>query len=179
MLDVLKIQPAKVVLMASERVENGQEVANQSADEIAHTASRMVTRILNNGHELTADDLLIDVSLCPLATDTEGRIGRSIEAIRLIGSDPDLSGVHVLVGLSNLGIMLPKLALDGGPLPVRVESSFLSLTVPHGLDTVLATAGRNYQILSDDDFVFRGFKEAIGAGGFESLLRVQELYQRN
>jgi 5-methyltetrahydrofolate--homocysteine methyltransferase len=179
MLDVLKIQPAKVVFMASERVENGQEIANQDAKEIAHTAARMVTRVLSNGHGLVADDLLIDVSLCPLASDTEGRIGRAIEAIRLISLEPALRGVHTLVGLSNLGIMLPKQAIDGEPLPVRVESSFLTLTVPNGLDTILGTPGRNYQLLSDDDLVFRGFKEAIAIGGFESLLRVQELYQRN
>jgi 5-methyltetrahydrofolate--homocysteine methyltransferase len=179
MLDVLKIQPAKLVLMASERKEDGAAVPNHDAREIALTARRMVHRLVGDGHHLAADDLFLDVSLCPIATDTEGQTRRAIEAIRLIGRDPELRGVHMLVGLSNLGIMLPKHALDGSRLSVKVESSFLTLTMPHGLDTILGTPGREYQMLPEDDFVFRGFKEAIACEGFDTLTRVQELYQRN
>jgi 5-methyltetrahydrofolate--homocysteine methyltransferase len=84
-----------------------------------------------------------------------------------------------MVGLSNLGIMLPKLALDGGPLPTRVESAFLTLAMPHGLDTILGTPGRNYQLLPEDDFVFRGFREILNAEGFDALEKVQQLYQNN
>ena len=42
----------------------------------------------------------------------------------------------------------------------------------------LGTPGRDYQILPEDDFVFRGFKEAINADGFESLLCLRQLYQK-
>jgi len=73
--------------------------------------------------------------------------------------------------------MLPKVACDGGPLGVRVESSFLTMTTPHGLDTILGTPGRNYQLLPEQDFVFTGFREAIVMDGYDSLLRVQELYR--
>ncbi len=177
MLEVLKIQPARVVLMASERMEHGQGVANMTGREIADTARRMVDRALRDVTGLTKDDLLIDVSLGPIATDTEGVVRRAVEAIRLINSDPEMRGVHRMVGLSNLGIMLPKQALDGGPLGTRVESAFLTLTMPHGLDTALATAGRNYQMLPADDFVLRGFREILNAEGFDALEKVQQLYQ--
>ncbi len=176
---LLKIQPFRLVLMASERLENGQGLPNRTAEEIAQTAQRLADRVLNDGAGLTLDDLLIDVSLCPIASDTEGHTRRAIEAIRLIGSDPNLRGAHLLVGLSNLGIMLPKFAMDGSRLSVKLESAFLTLTMPHGLDTILGTPGRDYQILPENDFVFQGFKEAISLDGFDTILRLQQLYRKD
>lgn len=179
MLDLIRIQPFRLVLMASERVENGKELPNTNAEEVAQTARRLARRIVGNGSGLTLDDLIVDVSLCPIATDSEGQTRRAIEAIKLIGRDPELQGVHLIVGLSNLGIMLPKLALDGSRLSTKLESAFLTLTRPHGLDTILGTPGRDYQMLPPDDFVLRGFEEAIALDGFETLLRLQELYRRD
>lgn len=178
MLDVVRIQPTRVVLMASERVEGGVEVPNRTAEEILLTARRVVRRALNSGHGLTPDDLYVDVSLCPIASDTEGLIRRAADAIGLIGADPELRGTHIIVGLSNLGIMLPKLALDGGKLGVRIESAFLTLTVPRGLDTILGTPGREYEPLPENDFVFRGFREALEMEGYDALIRVQQLYRK-
>lgn len=177
MLDLIKIQPFRLVLMASERVENGQELPNTNAEEIAQTARRLVQRIIGGGG-FAPDNLIIDVSLCPVATDSEGQTRRAVEAIKLIGSDPELKDVHLIVGLSNLGIMLPKLALDGSRLSTKLESAFLTLTIPHGLDMILGTPGRDYQMLPPDDFVLRGFQEAIALDGFETLLRFQQLYKK-
>ena len=87
--------------------------------------------------------------------------------------------MHVVVGLSNLGVMLPKFALDGSRLSIKIESAFLTLAMPKGLDTILGTPGRDYQILPPDDFVLRGFQEAIARDGFETLDRVRELYEGN
>lgn len=179
MLGLLKIQPFRLVLMASERLENGQALPNRTAEEVAQTARRLALRIVHNGGGLAFDDLLIDVSLCPIASDTEGHTRRAIEAIRLIGGDPELRGAHLMVGLSNLGIMLPKVALDGSRLSTKLESAFLTLTIPCGLDTILATPGRDYQILPADDFVLRGFKEAIALDSFDTLMRLQQLYRKD
>lgn len=178
MLDLIKIRPIRLVLMASERVENGKELPNNTAEEVAQTARRLVKRIVNSGTGLTIDDLIVDVSLCPVATDSENQTRRAIEAIKLIGRDPELKGVHMIVGLSNLGIMLPKVALDGSRLSTKLESAFLTLTLPHGLDTILGTPGRDYQMLPPDDFVLRGLEEAIQLDGFETLLRIQQLYKK-
>lgn len=178
MLDLLKIRPFRLVVMASERLENGYAMPNVTPAEIAQTAKRMAERIISTGPGMTLDDILIDVSLHPLATDTEGKTRRAIEAIQMIGSDPDLKGIHMIVGLSNLGIMLPKFAIDGSRLSVKLESAFLTLTMPYGLDTVLATPGRDYQILPEDDFILQGFKEAISLDGYDTLLRLRQLYQK-
>lgn len=179
MLDVLKIQPAKVVLMASERLEGSEEISNQYASQIADTARRMALRVVNEDYNLTMDDLIVDVSLCPIATDTEGQTRRAIESIRLINNDPDLRGIHTLVGLSNLAVMLPKDALDGQRLGVRIESAFLTMAMPYGLDVILGTPGRDYRILPDNDFVMQGVKQAIDLEGFETLERIQQLYRRD
>ncbi|MCX6876751.1 MAG: dihydropteroate synthase [Verrucomicrobia bacterium] len=177
MIELRKLCPFRLVVMASERLENGKELSNRTAEEIALTAHRSVERILNDGGGFAPDDLIVDVSLFPMASDTEGLTKRTLEAIRLIGSDPDLRGVHLLVGLSNLGIMLPRQARDGSRLSTKLESAFLTLSMPHGLDTILGTPGRDYQLLPDDDFVLSGFKEAIGLDGFDTLLKLRELYQ--
>ncbi len=179
MREVLKIQPAKVVLMASERLENGQKIANETSLEIVRTARRMMDRLLSNGLGLAPDDLFVDVSLHPIATDTDGLIRKAVDAIRLLGGATELRGVHLLVGLSNLGIMLPKVALDGSRLSVQIESAFLTLAMPYGLDTILGTPGRAYRILPADDFVFQGFCEAIQLEGIDALERLRRLYRRD
>lgn len=179
MLDLIESQPCKVVLMASERVENGEKIANTTAEEVHTTAKRLTEQVMQRSGDMENDDIFVDVSLGPLSADTEGITRQAIDSIRLIGADPDLEGIHTIVGLSNLSVMLPKLALDGSLLKVQLESSFLTMAMPLGLDTILGTAGRNYQILDEDNFVYTGFKEALELGGFESILRVQELYKTN
>lgn len=178
MVDVLRIRPARVILMASERVDDGAPIKNDTASEIAMTARRMARRLLDGGYGLAPDDLIVDVSVCPIASDTQGELKRAIDAIRLIGGDADMEGVHMVVGLSNVGIMLPKTALDGSRLSVKIESAFLTETVPYGLDMILGTAGRNYRMLDKNDFVYKGFLDAINADGFESLMRLRELYRK-
>ncbi len=83
----------------------------------------------------------------------------------------------MIVGLSNLSIMLPSKAADGSPLKVQLDSAFLTRTMPYGLDTILGTPGRDYRILPEDNFVLKGFDEAISLGGFESIMRIQQLYR--
>jgi 5-methyltetrahydrofolate--homocysteine methyltransferase len=121
MLEVLQVQPARLVLMASERLENGVAIANETPEEIAFTAKRMVKKILAEFPSITMDDLIVDVSLCPIASDTGGQIGRAIGAIRLLGGDRELRGLHLMVGLSNIGVMLPKFALDGSRLSTKIS----------------------------------------------------------
>lgn len=177
MLDIRDRQPFKVVLMASERLEDGRGVPNTTPEDVHRTARRMVERLLAGGYGLQPDDLFIDVSLGPVSADLEGLTRQAIESLKLLGADPDLAGTHKLVGLSNLSISTPPRALDGGLLKVRLESAFLTLTVPYGLDYILGTPGRDYQFLPDDDYVMTGFREAIALDGFDTLMRIQALYR--
>jgi cobalamin-dependent methionine synthase I len=175
LLELLSIRPFRLVVMASERIEDGEGLANETAEQIHATARRMVARILGAGCGMVSDDILIDVSIFPLAADMSGKTKRALEAIRLIGGDAELQGVHQLVGLSNLGIMLPKTSVDGRPLSTWLESAFLTLAMPLGLDTILGTAGRGYRFLPPTDLVFRSFQEIVAAAGVESLALLRTL----
>ncbi len=177
MCDVLKDFPCRVILMASERNVNGEKVANRTADEVYETALRMTDRLLSEQPTMTIDDVYIDVSVGPIAADMEGLTRMAISAIRRIGESPAFKGVHLSVGLTNLSIMLPARTPDGLPLKELLESAFLTHTVPHGLDTLLGTAGRNYQQLADDNPVLRGFNEFLALSDIEAVMRIQQLYQ--
>jgi 5-methyltetrahydrofolate--homocysteine methyltransferase len=177
MLDLFKIQSFRVVIMASERLEDGQMKQNRQSADIHATARRITEKILDGPHDIGRDDIYVDVSLGPMASDTEGLTGMAVDAIKQIGSEPALRGIHMIVGLSNLSIMLPSKAVDGSPLRVQLDSAFLTRTMPYGLDTILGTPGRDYRILPEDNFVLKGFDEAISLGGFESIMRIQQLYR--
>ncbi len=177
MLELARISPCRFILMASERVENGRRIANKTAADVHATAARMARRMLEADLGLTLDDLFVDVSVGPIGADTEGFTRMAVDAIGMIGSDPALAGMHMSVGLSNISVMLPKEASDGSPLKQQIESAFLTLAVPNGLDTALATAGRGYERLSDDNLVMRGVREAMALDGIDAVLRIREIYQ--
>jgi len=176
MFDLRRQHGCKVMFMVSERCEDGRPVANRSVEEVHATARRMVLGALDEDADLVPDDVIVDVSVNPLASDTENLTAIAVNAIRAIGEDRDLAGIHQSVGLSNLTIMLPKKAADGSPLKVALESAFLTETVPHGLDWVLGTPGRGYRLLEDGDFVLEGFRKVIAAEGFDGLMALRELY---
>ena len=133
----------KVILMASERVEDGKALGNKTADEIYATARRGALRLVRE-YGLTLDDVFIDMSVSAIIADTEGLNASTLEAIRRIGADPELRGVHMMGGLSNIGQQLPPKAADGSDLKHALECAFLTLAVPHGFDFVLGTPWRGY-----------------------------------
>ena len=60
-----------------------------------------------NDYGMPADDIIVDMSVSAIIADTEGLNRSTVEAIRLIGRDPALKGVHMMGGLSNIGQQLP------------------------------------------------------------------------
>jgi 5-methyltetrahydrofolate--homocysteine methyltransferase len=177
MLDLLKICPCRFILMASERKQDGRRIANKTAKEVHQTAARMARKALESGYGLSVHDLFVDVSIGPIGADMEGLTRMAVDAVRAIGADPALKGIHMSVGLSNIGIMLPKQASDGTKLQPQIESAFLTLTVPFGLDTILGTAGRDYVLLPADNLVMRGVAESLALDGIDAVLRIQQIYQ--
>ena len=177
MTELLKLRPCKVLLMASERIENGEKMPNKTVAEVVGTAERMVSTLLAGGFGLAPDDLFVDVSVGPVAVDLEGLTRVAIDSIRKLGASPWMNGVHLSVGLSNISIMVPAKATDGSPLKLLLESAFLTNTVPYGLDTIIGTPGRDYKLLPKDNFVQKGFDDAMELSDVESIMRIQELYQ--
>lgn len=177
MVELLRIRPCRVMLMASERFEDGIGKPNKSAAEIAGTAKRAALRLVHE-HGLAPDDIIIDVSISALIADTAGMNREALAAIGAIGSDPELEGIHISGGLSNIAQQLPPKAADGSDLKLQLECAFLTLARPLGMDTVLATPWRGFQMLPEDNYVLGVFKQVLQASGTDVLRKVRKLYRK-
>ena len=170
----------KVILMASERIEDVEGVktakGNKTADEIYATARRASLR-LNRDYGMPLEHIFIDMSVSAIIADTEGLNRSTIDAIKLIGCDPALKGVHMMGGLSNIGQQLPPKAADGSDLKHCLENAFLSLTVEHGFDYVLGTPWRGYHHLPADHYVLVAYKNFLEQKGSNALRAVRKFYK--
>jgi cobalamin-dependent methionine synthase I len=176
LVQLTRIQPFKIILMASERVEDGVSKANKFSKEVATVAKRMTHKLVSQ-HGFDLDDIIIDVSISALAVDMEGLTKMAIEGIKLIGLDPELKGVHMSGGLSNLGQQLPAKGTNGTPLKLQLENAFLTLVVPYGFNMVLGTPWRNYQLLPEDDIFLQSFKAIVELKGIDAMRSVVKLYR--
>lgn len=168
--------PFKVIVMASERVDDGIAKPNKTADEIITTARRAALR-LKNDYGMAMDDIFIDISISAVVADTTGLHRATLAAIRAIRADPDLAGIHIMGGLTNIGGQLPVKAADGSDLKLSLECAFLTLAVPLGFDAVLATPWRPYRPLPDDNYVLNAYKNILEQTGSNALRAVRKLYK--
>ena len=166
----------KVILMASERVEDGVAKGNKTAEEIYSTARRASLR-LKSEYGMPLEHIFIDMSVSAIIADTEGLNSSTVEAIHLIGADAELRGVHMMGGLSNIGQQLPPKAVDGSDLKHSLENAFLTMTVPHGFDFVLGTPWRGYEALNDDHYVLSTYRNFLEQRGSNALRAVRKFYR--
>lgn len=175
--ELLKVRRCKAILMSSEQVRDGRMVPNRTGGEVHEVARRKVKR-LTEGYGLRNDDFFVDVSIATLAADTEGLIKMALDGIRLVRHDPELAGVHIMGGLSNLPQHLPDKAADGSDLKLQLECAFLTVAMPTGFDTVLGTPWRDYRLLAEDNFVLREFRRIVELRDADALIAVVDLYQQ-
>ncbi len=168
--------PFKVILMASERVEDGVAIGNKTAEEIYATARRCALR-LRDDHGVPLADIFIDMSVCAIIADTTGLNRATLDAIGLIGADPELAGVHMMGGLSNIGQQLPAKAADGSDLKHALECAFLTIAYPKGFDAVLGTPWRAYHPLPEDNYVLVAYRNFLEQTGSNALRAVRKFYK--
>jgi hypothetical protein len=108
------------------------------------------------------------------AVDTKGLTKMALDAIEMIRMDPDLAGVHVMGGLTNIGLNLPKREYDGLKLQNAVERAFLTVAVPRGFDTALATPWQDYSPLPADHPVLLAFKELVELRGGDFIRKLRQ-----
>jgi 5-methyltetrahydrofolate--homocysteine methyltransferase len=176
-MELQKIRPFRVMLMASERLEAGSAKPNTSGDEIYQTSRRCALRLARE-HGVAMGDIIIDVSISALVSDMAGLNRAALEAIGRIGSDPDLRGIHISGGITNIGQQLPAKAADGSELKRQLQCAFLTLAVPLGMDMVLATPSADLKPLPEDNFVFQIFKQVLPLSGTDVLRAVRKLYRK-
>jgi 5-methyltetrahydrofolate--homocysteine methyltransferase len=166
----------KVIVMASERTEDGVAKQNKTAEEIAGTAKRAALR-LQRDYGMALGDIYIDVSVSAVVADTGGLHRATLDAVHRLHTDPDLKGLHIMGGLTNIGQQLPPKAADGSDLKLALECAFLTLAVPLGFDAILCTPWRNYQPLPEDNYVLKAYKNILQQTGSNALRAVRKLYR--
>lgn len=176
-LDLLAIQPFQVVLMSSERLEGDAAKPNKTSADVVNTAKRSSLRLVKD-YNMKLEDIYVDVTISTLVSDTEGMVKMAIDAIETLGSDPELKGIHIVGGLTNIGNLLPPVEFDGMKLRHMMESAFLTVAVPLGFDTVLGTPWNDFRMLPDDNEVLKTFREVIDLKGLDAMRRLRQLWAK-
>jgi len=177
LMDLYKpLGPFKVIVMASERVEDGVAKGNKTTEEFYATARRAALR-LQKDYGVPMDDIFIDISVSAAVADTTGLHRATLAAVQTIRNDPDLKGIHIMGGLTNIGQQLPPKAADGSDLKLSLECAFLTLAVPLGFDAVLCTPWRVLRPLPDDNYVLNAYKNFLEQSGTNALRAVRKFYK--
>ncbi len=175
MFELVKIRPFMPILLASERLDaKGVGQHCHTAQEVYQTARELVAEA--GTHGIPVNHCIIDPAISPIGADSEGRFHCLMGAIRLIHDDPALKGVHMSVGLSNFSVMLPPKRADGSPTKGPLESAFLTMSVPLGMDHVIGSVKRKYDILPADHPAMQCLTDCLKLEGFDVIMRVQEYY---
>ena len=176
MFDLCSVQPFRPILLVSEQVVDGRSGPCRTAEETYNAAKTLVADARAAGEGIANDDLIIDPGIAPIGTDSEGNLKRLVAAVEMIHNDADLAGVHMSVGLSNFTVMLPPNRADGSRLKGPLESAFLTKTMPLGLDTIIGSVKRKYELLDADHPAMVCLEDVLKAEGFDGIMRVREFY---
>ena len=175
MFDLAKIQPFQAIVMASERLEDGSPKSNKLTGEVLGVAQRM-TKKLTSECGLSNDDIFVDITIHSVVSDLEGLTKMALDAIRAVNQDPELKGVHIIGGMTNIGNMLPPLKFNGVKVRQLFENAFLTLAVPLGFDTIMGTPWNDFQILPDDNIVLQTLNDFLSLSGLNAIRRLRQLW---
>lgn len=131
MIALVREYDTLAIVMASEHfVPGGTSQCLRAED--AHAAAKYFVERLVTEARRRPDQIIIDPGLAPVGADTYGLVNIGLDAMRLIRADPDLAGVHFVVGLSNFAWGTPKGVRE------QLENAYLTLAMDAGLDFALA-----------------------------------------
>jgi cobalamin-dependent methionine synthase I len=178
MFDLYAVRPFIPILMSSERYEPGAGcgMANRTAEETRETARALLEEAKRRIPGFTNGQAIVDPGIAPVGTDCEGQLKRVLDSLALIQADPFFAGVHRSVGLSNFTVMLPSKTKDGAPVKGPLESAFLTLAMPRGLDTIIGSTVRKYEILAAGHPALACLEDILRLEGVETLMRLKEFY---
>ena len=177
LFDLYRKHPFIPILLVTESMdEQGKAKINRTAEETYSTAKKMVEISCNHIEHFTNDQCILDPGITPIGSDSEGYFKRLIESIKMIHDDSDLTGVNISVGLSNFTVMLPLKRADGSPLKSPLESAFLTMAMPMGLNMIIGSVKRKYEILPNDHPAMQCLKEILQLEGIDVIKRVMTYY---
>jgi 5-methyltetrahydrofolate--homocysteine methyltransferase len=121
-------------------------------------AAKQFVQLLTTKANRRLDQILIDPGLAPVGADTYGLVNIGLDAMRLISADPDLKGVHMVVGLSNFAWGTPK------GIREELEKAYLTLGTQAGLDFAIANPEKSPAPLPPDHPMVEKLREALAQG---------------
>ena len=157
MIELVKHYDTMTVVMASETFVPGG-TAQCLNPEDAHRAARHFVELLATKAGRRNDQIIIDTGLAPVGADTYGLVNTGLDAMRMISEDPDLKGVHLIVGLSNFAWGTPKGVRE------ELEKAYLTLGMEAGLDFALANPEKTPAPLPRDHPTVGRLREALEQG---------------
>lgn len=177
MFDLYSRQPFIPILLVTERIDDaGEAVMNTTAEQNHATAKTMMGIARKCVENLTNEQIILDPGIMPIGSDSKGDFKRLMNAMALIHQDRDLAGVNMSVGLSNFTQMLPSKKPDGSPVKGPLESAFLTMAMPLGLNTIIGSVSRKYSLLTDDDPAMQCLKDVLKLEGVDAIMRVMMYY---
>jgi cobalamin-dependent methionine synthase I len=157
MVELVKHYDTLAVIMASETfVPGGTSQCLNPQD--SHRAAKHFVELLATKAGRRNDQIIIDPGLAPVGADTYGLVNIGLDAMRLISADPDLKGVHLIVGLSNFAWGTPK------GIREELEKAYLTLGTEVGLDFALANPEKTPGPLPKDHPMVARLREALEQG---------------
>jgi cobalamin-dependent methionine synthase I len=173
MFDLYAKQPFIPILLITEGKDDaGEMVMNKTVEQIYTTAKSMVSIARKRIKNVSNDQLILDPGIMPIGSDSKGDFKRLLNAMTKINQDSDCNGINISVGLSNFTQMLPSKKPDGSAVKGPLESAFLTMAMPLGLNTIIGSVRRKYSLLPDDDPAMQCLKDVLNMEGVEVVMRV-------
>ncbi len=157
MVELVKHYDTLAVVMASETfVPGGTSQCMNPKD--SYRAAKHFVELLVTKAGRRNDQIIIDPGLAPVGADTYGLVNIGLDAMRLISADPDLKGVHMIVGLSNFAWGTPKGVRE------ELEKAYLTLGMEVGLDFALANPEKTPAALPKEHPLVARLRDALEQG---------------
>ena len=177
LFDIYIRQPFVPVLLVTEGMnDSGEMIMNKTAEQILATAKTMVSIAQKHIEQITNDEIILDPGIMPIGSDSKGDFKRLMGAMALIHEDKNLAGVKMSVGLSNFTAMLPSKMADGSPVKSPLESAFLTMAMPLGLNTIIGSVHRKYSLLTEDHPAMQCLRDVLNLEGVDAIMRVMRYY---
>ncbi|SPE29108.1 methionine synthase [Candidatus Sulfotelmatomonas gaucii] len=157
MVELVKHYDTLAVVMASETFVPGGTAQCLNPQD-SYRAAKHFVELLATKAGRRNDQIIIDPGLAPVGADTYGLVNTGLDAMRLISADPDLNGVHMIVGLSNFAWGTPKEVRED------LEKAYLTLGMEAGLDFALANPEKKPAPLARDHPMVTKLREALAQG---------------
>ena len=177
MFDLYTKQPFIPILLATEGMDDsGTMIINKTTEQTYSTAKSLVNVARQRIEHVTNDQIIIDPGIVPIGSDLKGNFKRLMNTIQMIHQDSDLADINVSVGLSNFTAMLPSKKPDGSPVKGPLESAFLTMAMPMGLNTIIGSVKRRYALLPDDHPAMQCLNDVLKMDGVEAVMRVMSYF---